>query len=101
MTSEVHPQLSADEQHQSIWIRGLLMLLFVLIYGLAEIVVAAVAILQFAWAAVKGEPNPRLSAFGASLGAFVCDVVRYWTFDTEEKPYPFAEWPKPNEKRSL
>jgi len=96
MTGEVHPHASADQERQSIWVRGLLMLLFVLIYGVAEVVVATVAIIQFAWAASTEEPNPRLAAFGASLSVFVCDVVRYWTFDTEEKPFPFADWPHPD-----
>lgn len=96
MTSEVHTQVLASEEHQSIWIRGLLMLLFVLIYGVAEVVVAAVAIVQFFWAIATKEPNSRLAAFGASLGAYVCEIVRYWTFDTEDKPYPFADWPRPD-----
>lgn len=93
MTSEVHRQVSENEQSQSIWIRGLFMLLFVLIYAVAEAVLAAIAVVQFGWVAVTEDRNPRLAKFGASLSRFLYEMMRFWTFNTEEKPFPFAEWP--------
>ena len=93
MTTETSPERGAKQEEQSIWIRGLFMLLFVLIYGVAEAVVVAVALLQFGWIVAADERNTRLERFGASLSAFIGDVIRYWTFVSEDKPFPFSEWP--------
>lgn len=40
---QLEPQRERPQEGESIWIRGLYMLLFVLIYGVAEGVVVAVA----------------------------------------------------------
>ena len=92
---QLEPQRERPQEGESIWIRGLYMLLFVLIYGVAEVVVTAVAVAQFGWVAVTEERNPRLERFGRSLSEFVYHVVRYWTFVSDDRPFPFAEWPAP------
>jgi hypothetical protein len=80
------------------WKRGLFMLLFLLIYGVAEILVTAVVVLQFFFVLFTGEQNARLREFGASLSTFVYQIMRYWTYNSEEKPYPFGEWPSPSDE---
>ena len=85
-----------NPEEQGIWFRGLYMLLFVVIYGVAEIVVLAVTLLQFGWVVATKEHNPRLERFGESLSEFIRDVIRYWTFCSEDKPFPFSEWPQPD-----
>jgi hypothetical protein len=69
------------------------MLLFVAIYNVAAILIGAVAMLQFAWKLVTGEPNPRLSSFGEDLSRYFYQILRFLTFNTENKPFPFEEWP--------
>ena len=78
---------------ESIWVRGLFMLLFLVIFWVAEFVVAAVAIVQFGWVVFNDERNERLARFGASLSRFVYQTLQYWMFNSDEKPFPFAEWP--------
>jgi len=95
MTTEVDPDTGVKPKQQSIWVRGLFMLLFVLIYGVAEFVILAVALIQFGWVVVTEEHNERLEHFGASLSKFVFDLMRYWMFVSEEKPFPFSSWPEP------
>ncbi|NKB59216.1 MAG: DUF4389 domain-containing protein [Alphaproteobacteria bacterium] len=75
------------------WIRGLFMLLFVAIYNVAAVLIGAVAVLQFAWKLVTGEPNPRLTSFGEDLSRYFYQILRFQTFNTETKPFPFEEWP--------
>jgi hypothetical protein len=94
MTTETEPDPGMNQDEQGIWLRGLYMLLFVVIYGVAEVVVCAVALVQFGWFVALGERNTRLQRFGESLSEFVRDIVRYWTFCSEDKPFPFAEWPQ-------
>jgi hypothetical protein len=75
------------------WLRGLFMLLFVLIYGITEVIITAVVVLQFLFVLFTGNQNTRLKEFGAHLSTYVFDIVRYWTYNSEEKPFPFAPWP--------
>ncbi len=75
------------------WLRGLYMLLFVMIYSVTEILVAAVVVLQFFFVLLSGKQNTRLREFGNSLSIFIYQIMSYWTYNSEEKPFPFAAWP--------
>jgi hypothetical protein len=75
------------------WLRGLFMLLFILIYGVTEVIITAVVVLQFFFVLFTGNLNPRLKEFGAHLSTYVYGIMRYWTYNFEEKPFPFAPWP--------
>ena len=77
----------------STWMRGLYMLLFAVIYGIAEIVVTFIAILQFILVLFTGKVNERLIKFSQSLSTFIYQTMMFFMFNSEEKPYPFAPWP--------
>ena len=89
MDAETKNHLSA----KSTWFRALYMLLFFIIFNVAEVVTWAVVILQFLFKLFTGRPNQRLQNFGRSLSAYFQQVVAFLTFHTEEMPYPFSEWP--------
>ena len=76
------------------WLRGLYMLLFALIYNIAEILVAAVAAFQFVASLFTGKTNEQLIAFGQRLSIFIYQIIQFLTFNSEEKPYPFSPWPQ-------
>ena len=79
---------------QNTWIRGLYMLLFALIYSIAEIVFTAVAVFQFLTALVTGKPNELLLNFGQSLSTYIYHIIQFFTFNRDGKPYPFSSWPE-------
>jgi hypothetical protein len=61
---------------------------------LALLVGSFVVALGFLWVLFKGEVNPQLKATGQGLAKYVCQIIRYLTFNTETKPFPFGEnWP--------
>ena len=78
---------------RSIWVRGLFMVLMAMIYQLSGTLLFIVAILQFLFVLVGGMRNVRLLSFGRSLGRYVQHIVRFLSFDTEEMPFPFSDWP--------
>jgi hypothetical protein len=80
------------------WLRGLYMFLFVIIYGITEVIITAVVVLQFLFVLLTGSQNPRLKEFGAHLATYVFGIMRYWTYNSEEKPFPFTPWPGGEEK---
>ena len=79
------------------WLRGLYMLLFFVIYNVVEALVVLVALFQLGHTLITGAPNPRLRDFGAHLSAYVYAIMRYLTYGTEDRPYPFNPWPSPPE----
>ncbi len=76
------------------WMRGVFMFLFVLMFALAETLLSIIALLQFLWSVVTKAPNKQLRAFGYSMSIWMRDVAQFQACETEEKPFPFAPWPK-------
>ena len=77
----------------NIWLRGLFMLLFAVIFSVARLVLTAVVILQFLIRLISGEVNGRLLVFGKMLSVYLYEVMLYLTFVQEHRPFPFADWP--------
>ncbi|MEE8544035.1 MAG: DUF4389 domain-containing protein [Gammaproteobacteria bacterium] len=77
----------------STWLRLLFMILFVALWSISRIIVVAVVVLQFLWVLIAGDSNARLAGFGQSLATYTYQIVMYLTFNTEEQPFPFADWP--------
>ncbi len=75
------------------WVRGLFMLLFALIYSVTKVIVFVVVFLQFLFVLFTGQQNTRLRDFGEGLSVFIYQIMSYWTYNSEEKPFPFAQWP--------
>jgi hypothetical protein len=75
------------------WKRGLAILAFWLIFTVAEVVVWTTVLFQFLCILVLGEPIPRLREFSQQLSTYVYQVLCYITFNSDDMPFPFADWP--------
>lgn len=83
---------------RSTWMRLVFMIVVAILYGVSRIVVGAIVILQFGWLLFTGETNARLTEAGQSLASYTYQIVRYLTFNTEQRPFPFdRDWPKPDD----
>ena len=80
-------------EREALGLRVLWMLLMVLAWKLAELVLAAVMVAQLGYRLVQGKLHPGLLHFGDSLSQYVAQLARFATFASEEKPWPFANWP--------
>ena len=80
-------------KEENIWLRGLFMVFFIFVARVVEVVVVMVLATQFFFKVFTKSPNAQLSAFGESLSIYVAAIVRFQTFNTEEKPFPFSPWP--------
>ncbi len=86
--------LTENLRDGSTWRRVLYMLLFVVIFGLLGIVLAAVVLLQLLLKLLTGGVNPRLQRLGGDLGVYVQRIVAFLAYATEQMPYPFSAWPQ-------
>jgi hypothetical protein len=78
----------------AIWKRGLAMLLLALGVGLAQSLLYAIALVQFAWMLIKRERNGFLAGFGRSLGLWLAEAAWFLSGDSDDKPFPWREWPR-------
>jgi hypothetical protein len=69
------------------------MLLFAVLFNVAEVVLAAVAIFQLLAQLLTGGVNRRLQAFGANLAAYLHEITAFLTYASEDKPFPIGPWP--------
>ncbi len=76
------------------WVRGLYMLLFAVAYSVAEVVLVVVIIYQFFSRLITGRESDRLLRFGQQLGTYIYQLLLFFTFNSEVRPYPFAAWPR-------
>lgn len=81
------------------WPRGAFMLLFIVLASLAQNLLSVIAVLQFLWLLFARSPNPFLTRFGAALGAWFQATARYQACASEERPFPFADWPQGEQRK--
>lgn len=92
--------LKSNLTDKTTWKRGLYMLLFAVIYGLAEIVLTAVVLFQFGSQLITGRTNRRLLNFGQQIATYLYQIILFLTYKSEEMPYPFEVWPKGAPKKA-
>ena len=79
---------------RDIWVRAIFMVIFVIAYSIAELILAVVVLAQFFIVLFTGQANRNLLQFGSNLSAYVFQVFRFQTFNSETQPFPFADWPR-------
>jgi hypothetical protein len=85
------------------WIRLAYMVLFALLVMAARLLVSIVVIVQFALVLIFGRDNENLRNLGQGLGKWVYQAIMFLTFNSDDKPFPFDEWPalEPSEGYSV
>lgn len=89
MDDELKQNLTAKET----WVRGLFLLLIAFLLSVAKLVTSVVVVLQFLFTVFTGQTNENLQRFGASLSRYVYQGMRFLTYNTDTKPFPFSPWP--------
>ncbi len=107
--SKTEVEMSAESEQNPIrdnlrrresWLRALYVVLFAVIYSVTEIVIVIVVVVQFGFVLLTGKCNEQLLGFGASLSRYVFELLRFVTFNSDTKPFPFSPWPAPDVERA-
>ncbi len=94
---KLHAQVNETREHMketSTWFRGLYIILFAILFNIAELVIAAVVVFQFFHSLFLGNSNNRLMTLGQSLSTYAYQLLAYLTYNSDHRPYPFGAWPK-------
>lgn len=89
-------QLKSNLTSSKHWLRLVFMLLFAAVLQLASLVMWVLVVVQFLFSLITGADNQHLRRFGHSLSTYIYDVLKFLCYSSEEKPFPFADWPSAN-----
>lgn len=88
------------EKNSETFSRIFFTLLFGLIGWVAICIFTFVVLIQFGFLLITGKVNKNLKAFNKEIGLYMVDMIKYLSFQTDEKPFPFRDWPYDDEKKS-
>jgi hypothetical protein len=94
-------QIKSNLTSSKHWLRLLFMLVFAAVLQIASIIMWVLVIAQFIFSLITGEDNLQLRKFGHSLSVYIFDTLKFLTYASEEKPFPFADWPKVDDEKSI
>lgn len=89
MSDEIKDNISDS----GIWLRLVFMLLFTAIFCVIRLLLGAVIVVQFLWVLFTAERNDKLLLLANQLAAYVYQIYRYLSFNTEHRPFPFDDFP--------
>jgi len=81
-----------------VWIRGLFIVVFGVIFYFLLIIISLVVIFQFVMRILTGNLNQNIFTLSEGLCLYAFQILNYVTFRSEERPYPFSAWPKGSQK---
>lgn len=83
--------MASFDEHKLI--RIIYIIFYYFIFGLSHILLFLVAIVQTALNLFSDGPNLNLQQFSASLGEYLKQIADYVGYVSDEKPFPFSDWP--------
>lgn len=90
----MNPELKKNLTSSHYWFRALYVFIFVCISGFAAALLLALCVIQVVFSLLTGGPNQRLVAFSGSLASYLFAICRFACFTSEQKPFPFSDWPE-------
>lgn len=102
---DVHPQVleepgtgreakedAGEMETRAIWMRGLWMVVFALLFEVGKSLLVIGALVQFFWLLFAREKNRPLADFGTELADWLSRVALFQSGARDDKPFPFARW---------
>ena len=76
------------------WVRLFWMVAFFLFHYVIRFGIILIALIQFLFMLLTGSLNQHLKLFSAGLCQLSYQIILYLTYNSEDKPFPFASWPE-------
>jgi hypothetical protein len=81
------------DKNPEIFSRIFYTILFAFIGWMSLWVFGFVVLIQFGFLLITGQVNKNLKGFNKEVGLFLFDMIKYLSFQTSVKPFPFRDWP--------
>lgn len=89
-----HEQFRSNIGNPRSWMRLAYMLIYALLLHVAGVVMWVLCTLQFLFSLITGKDNDNLRSLGGSTAVFFHQALDFLSYNTEQKPFPFAPWPE-------
>ena len=86
-------QIKDNIKSSNVWMRGFFIFLYAMIAYVAISLTFFVIFFQFGSLLFTAKLNERLLPFGQSLSILIHQIFNFLTFNSDEKPFPFGNWP--------
>ena len=86
--------MSEMESKENAILRIIYILLFYVIYGFTDVVLLFITVIQTVLNLFGSGPSQSLTLFGLSLSEYIKQIAKYLSYASNEKPYPFSDWPE-------
>lgn len=80
------------------WVRMLFMAGFAVAAWCVLIALVVLVLVQTLIVLVSGEPNRNLRKVGYLFGCYLQEIVQFLCYNTNSKPFPFADFPAADER---
>lgn len=92
-STTVESEEATKDNNPEIFSRIFYTILFLLVGWVTLWVFCFVVLIQFGFLLITGQINTNLKGFNKEVGLFLFDLIKYLSFQTNEKPFPFRDWP--------
>jgi len=89
MNEDFKKMLSSKDK----WVRALYMLLFLIIFMIARCIVYVIIAIQFLMTLFTNKAHHKTLDFSEHLNTYIRQILMFLTYNSDEKPYPFGQWP--------
>ncbi|OFE11474.1 hypothetical protein PHACT_13060 [Pseudohongiella acticola] len=86
-------ELVNNLKRTSAWLRVLFMLGFAVALYVVGVVLLVLMLAQILFSLITGDDNSNLRRLGSALTLYVSQILAFLTYNSEEKPFPFAPFP--------
>ncbi len=86
-------EFKSNVRSDAFWLRTLYVVAFFLVYRVIDLLLLLLTVVQWFFRLFTGQPQAELAVFATALGVYVQQIVHYLAGSSEEKPYPFQDWP--------
>lgn len=82
-------------EREALVFRIIWMLAYALAWQVVTPLLLLVVVAQLLYRLFKGQRHDGLAQLGGGLGGFLAQIARFTCFQSDDKPWPVADWPAP------
>ena len=92
----MQPQTKQNLLNADIWIRLIYMVVFACLMVLARLFIYTAAVIQAIAVLITGDDLEKVREVADVAAKWQYQAASFLTFNSEQKPFPFDDWPEPN-----